>query len=66
VTITREERKAWTREAKEAMTRRLDVDPSLQTVETAAWHAGFVAGWVALRTKLAGESPPGGAVPIGR
>ena len=63
--ITTDERKAWTEEALESLTHQPEAQHSLETTETAAWRAGFVAGWVALRAKIA-EHRPGRVVPSER
>lgn len=63
--ITTEDRKSWTEEALEALTRQPEAHPSIMTTETAAWRAGFVAGWIARRAKESGEAP-GRVVPSER
>jgi hypothetical protein len=50
------ERRFWTEEAVEALSHRPEAVPAPMTTETAAWRAGYVAGWVDLRAKLAGEA----------
>ncbi len=56
MTITSEDRKAWTEEALEVLTHQPEAAHELETTETAAWKAGFVAGWIARRAKEAGEA----------
>lgn len=51
--ITTEDRKVWTEEALESLTNQPEAQHSLETTETAAWRAGFVAGWIARRAKAA-------------
>jgi len=63
--ITTDDRKAWTEEALESLTHQPEAQHELQTTETAAWRAGFVAGWIARRAKEAGEAP-GRVVPSER
>jgi hypothetical protein len=63
--ITTEDRKAWTEEALESLTHQPEAQHALQTTETAAWRAGFVAGWIA-RAKKAAEGSTGRVVPSER
>lgn len=49
---TKGERDRWTEEALEALKLRLEANPDCPTTETAAWRAGYIAGWIESHERL--------------
>lgn len=49
---TKEERDRWTEEALEALKLQPEANPTCPTTETAAWRAGYVAGWLKAHERL--------------
>ncbi len=48
----KEERDRWTEEALEVLKQHPEANPDVPSTETAAWRAGFVAGWIAASDRL--------------
>jgi hypothetical protein len=48
----KEERDRWTEEALEVLKQHPEANPDVPSTETAAWRAGFVAGWIASHERL--------------